>query len=92
MAHFPFDLIKAGATQSETPLFKQYDAGERVDLIDASDHNFPARTITIKSKICMKKHIVKTNFRNLAQFTKFTKNSRVRTFVVFQYYVSVTIT
>ena len=30
----PFDLIKAGATQTETPLLKQYVAGERVDLLD----------------------------------------------------------
>ena len=29
-----FDLIKAGATQTETPSFKQFDAGERVDLLD----------------------------------------------------------
>ena len=28
------DLIKAGATQTETPLQKQYVAGERVDLLD----------------------------------------------------------
>ena len=31
----PFDLIKAGATQPETSSFKQYDAGECVDLLDA---------------------------------------------------------
>ena len=30
----PFDLIKAGATQTETSLLKQYVAGERVDLLD----------------------------------------------------------
>ena len=30
-----FDLIKAGATQTETSLLKQYVAGERVDLLDA---------------------------------------------------------
>ena len=29
-----FDLIKAGATQTETSLLKQYAAGERVDLLD----------------------------------------------------------
>ena len=29
-----FDLIKAGATQTETSLLKQYVAGERVDLLD----------------------------------------------------------
>ena len=34
----PFDLIKAGETQTETSLFKQYDAGERVDLLD--EHGF----------------------------------------------------
>ena len=39
-----FDLIKAGATQTETSLLKQYVAGERVDLLD--DYDFPARTIT----------------------------------------------
>ena len=38
------DLIKAGATQTETSLLKQYVAGERVDLLD--DYDFPARTIT----------------------------------------------
>ena len=38
-----FDLIKAGATQSETSLLKQHVAGERVDLLD--DYDFPARTI-----------------------------------------------
>ena len=37
-------LIKAGATQTETSLLKQYAAGERVDLLD--DYDFPARTIT----------------------------------------------
>ena len=40
----PFDLIKAGATHTETSLFKQYVAGERVDSLD--DYDFPARTIT----------------------------------------------
>ena len=40
----PLDLIKAGATQTETSLLKQYAAGERVDLLD--DYDFPARTIT----------------------------------------------
>ena len=30
----PFDLIKAGATQTETSLLKQYVADERVDLPD----------------------------------------------------------
>ena len=30
----PFDLIKAGATQTETSLLKQYDPGERVRLLD----------------------------------------------------------
>ena len=30
----PLDLIKAGATQTETSLLKQYVAGERVDLLD----------------------------------------------------------
>ena len=39
-----FDLIKAGATQTETSLLKQHAAGERVDLLD--DYDFPARTIT----------------------------------------------
>ena len=39
-----FDLIKAGATQTETSLQKQHAAGERVDLLD--DYDFPARTIT----------------------------------------------
>ena len=29
---------------TETPLLKQYVAGERVDLLD--DYDFPARTIT----------------------------------------------
>ena len=42
------DLIKAGATQSETSLFKQYDAGERVDLLD---YDFPARTVTEKNRL-----------------------------------------
>ena len=32
--NLPFDLIKAGATQTETSLLKQYVAGERVDLLD----------------------------------------------------------
>ena len=40
----PFDLIKAGATQTEMSLLKQYAAGECVDLLD--DYDFPARTIT----------------------------------------------
>ena len=40
----PFDLIKAGATQTESSLLKQYVAGECVGLLD--DHDFPARTIT----------------------------------------------
>ena len=40
----PFDLIKAGASQTETSLLKQHAAGERVDLLD--DYDFPARTIT----------------------------------------------
>ena len=40
----PFDLIKAGATQTETSLLQQYAVGERVDLLD--DYDFPARTIT----------------------------------------------
>ena len=40
----PFDLIKAGATQTETSLLKQYVTGERVDSLD--DYDFPARTIT----------------------------------------------
>ena len=31
---FPFDFIKAGATQTETSLLKQSVAGERVDLLD----------------------------------------------------------
>ena len=39
----PFDLIKAGATQTETSLPKKHTAGERVDLLD--DYDFPARTI-----------------------------------------------
>ena len=43
----PFDLIKAGATQTETSLLRQYVAGERVDLLD--DYDFPARTITERS-------------------------------------------
>ena len=30
----PFDLIKAGATQTKTSLLKQYVAGDRVDLLD----------------------------------------------------------
>ena len=30
----PFYLIKAGVTQTEKSLFKQYVAGERVDLLD----------------------------------------------------------
>ena len=30
----PFDLIKAGATQTETSLLKQYVAGECADLLD----------------------------------------------------------
>ena len=30
----PFDLIKAGATQTKTSLLKQNAAGERVDLLD----------------------------------------------------------
>ena len=34
----------AGATQTETSLFKQHVAGERVDLLD--DHDAPVRTIT----------------------------------------------
>ena len=38
------DLIKAGATQTETSLLKQYAAGERVNLLD--DYDLPARTIT----------------------------------------------
>ena len=33
----PFDLIKAGATQTETSLFKQYVAGECVDFLDDSN-------------------------------------------------------
>ena len=36
--------LKAGATQTETSLLKQYVAGERVELPD--DYDFPARTIT----------------------------------------------
>ena len=40
-----FDLIKAGATQSETSLLKQHVAGEHVDLLDHDDYHFPARTI-----------------------------------------------
>ena len=28
------DLIKPGAAQTDTSLFEQYDAGERVDLLD----------------------------------------------------------
>ena len=39
-----FDLIKAGATQTETSFLKQYVAGECVALLD--DYDFPARTIT----------------------------------------------
>ena len=39
-------MIKAGATQTETSLLKQFVAGERVDLLD--DYDFPARTITEK--------------------------------------------
>ena len=35
---------KAGATQTETSLLKQYVAGERVDLLD--DYDFPTRSIT----------------------------------------------
>ena len=42
-------LIKAGATQTETSLFKQYDAGESVDLVD--DYDFPARTFTDTKKL-----------------------------------------
>ena len=41
---WPFDLIKAGATQTETSLLQQYVAGECVDLLD--DYDFPGRTIT----------------------------------------------
>ena len=37
-------MIKAGPTQTQTSLLKQYVAGERVDLLD--DYDFPARTIT----------------------------------------------
>ena len=33
---WPFDLIKAGATHTETSLLKQYVAGERVDVFDDS--------------------------------------------------------
>ena len=32
----PFDLIKAGATQTETSLLKQYVAVECVDLLDGN--------------------------------------------------------
>ena len=32
--HLPFDLTKAGATQTKTPLLKQYVSGELVDLLD----------------------------------------------------------
>ena len=45
-----FDLIKAGATQTETSLLKQHAAGERVDLLDGYD--FPARTITEMGASC----------------------------------------
>ena len=31
---YQFDLIKTVATQTETSLFKQYDAGECVDLLE----------------------------------------------------------
>ena len=37
----PFDLIKAGATQTETSLLKQYVAGERVDLLDEVSDCWP---------------------------------------------------
>ena len=49
----PFDLIKAGATQTETSLLKQHAAGEPVDLLD--DYDFPARTITEKEEVCSQK-------------------------------------
>ena len=41
--------VKAGATQTETSLLKQYVAGECVDLLD--DYDFPARTITDSMEI-----------------------------------------
>ena len=44
----PFDLIKAGATQAETSLLKQYVAAERVDSLN--DYDFPARTITLTER------------------------------------------
>ena len=54
----PFDLIKAGATQTETSLLKQYVAGERVDLL--GDYDFPARTITETQSYMMSVSSLKT--------------------------------
>ena len=47
-----FDLIKAGATQTETSLLKQYVAGERVDLLDDYEMTFPTKisSVTVTSR------------------------------------------
>ena len=53
----PFDLIKAGATKTETS-FKQHDAGKRVYLPD--DYDVPGRTITETKNlftICVHIHV-----------------------------------
>ena len=60
---WPFDLIKAGAIQTETSLLKQNVAGERVDLLD--DYDFPARTITETGSF--------RSFRIIEKCTKFQK-------------------
>ena len=47
-----FDLIKAGATQTETSLLKQSVAGERVDLLDDYYRPF-AQLLSGRSVTCI---------------------------------------
>ena len=49
---WPFDLIKAGATRTETSLLKQFVAGERMDLLDDYEMTFPKKisSFTVTSR------------------------------------------
>ena len=50
-----FDLIKAGATKTETSLLKQHVSGEGVGLLD--DYDLPARTITERCRNVFSKNM-----------------------------------
>ena len=73
----PFDLIKAGATQTETSsLLKEYDAGERVDLLDNFSFCFATEDRERKPALAKKSTILVGSMKNRILAPKKTLNLR----------------